>query len=98
MSLAHVLAKAGTPAEQLDTTATVTFVPGEGITKIALTVRGRVPGVDAAAFVDAAADATRELPRLEGTRGRPRDHAGRGARLSGRPVPAVRPPILAAAS
>ena len=52
MSLSNVLAKAGTPAEQLDTTATVTFVPGEGITKIALTVRGRVPGVGAAAFVD----------------------------------------------
>ena len=62
MSLSNVLAKAGTPAEQLDTTATVTFVPGEGITKIALTVRGRVPGVGAAAFVDAAADAHSNCP------------------------------------
>ena len=42
------------PADQLDTTATVTFVPGEGITKIALTIRGKVPGLGAAAFVDAA--------------------------------------------
>jgi osmotically inducible protein OsmC len=58
MALAHGLAQAGTPAEQLDTSATVTFVPGEGITKIALTVRGSVPGVDEEAFV-AAADAAK---------------------------------------
>ena len=54
MALSHGLAEAGTPAETLDTTATVTFVPGTGITKIALTVRGVVPGVDEAAFVEAA--------------------------------------------
>ena len=54
MALAHGLAQAGTPADQLDTSATVTFVPGEGITKIALTVRGTVPGVDEDAFVAAA--------------------------------------------
>ena len=54
MALSHGLAQAGTPAERLDTSATVTFVPGEGITKIALSVRGSVPGIDAAAFVAAA--------------------------------------------
>ena len=54
MALAHGLAQAGTPADQLDTSATVTFVPGEGITKIALTVRGTVPGLDEDAFVAAA--------------------------------------------
>jgi osmotically inducible protein OsmC len=54
MGLAHGLAQAGTPADRLDTSATVTFVPGEGITKIALTVRGSVPGLDAAAFDEAA--------------------------------------------
>ena len=54
MALAHGLAQAGTPADQLDTSATVTFVPGEGITKAALTVVGRVPGLDEAAFVEAA--------------------------------------------
>jgi osmotically inducible protein OsmC len=32
----------------------VTFVPGEGITKIALTIRGKVPGLGAAAFIEAA--------------------------------------------
>ena len=30
MALAHGLAQAGTPADQLDTSATVTFVPGDG--------------------------------------------------------------------
>lgn len=57
MALSHGLAQAGTPADRLDTSATVTFVPGEGITKVALTVRGAVPGVDAAMFAAAAEDA-----------------------------------------
>ena len=54
MALSHGLAQAGTPADRLDTSATVTFVPGEGITKVQLTVRGTVPGLDAGAFRDAA--------------------------------------------
>jgi osmotically inducible protein OsmC len=62
MALAHGLAQAGTPADQLDTSATVTFVPGEGITKIALTVEGRVPGIDEAAFRDAAQGAKENCP------------------------------------
>ena len=37
MALSHGLAQSGTPADRLDTSATVTFVPGEGITKVALT-------------------------------------------------------------
>src|SRR5215203_4996226 len=35
MALAAALARAGTPAETLDTSATVTFQPGEGITNVA---------------------------------------------------------------
>jgi len=62
MALAHGLAQAGTPAEQIDTSATVTFVPGTGITKVALTVRGRVPGVDEEAFVAAAEAAKAGCP------------------------------------
>jgi lipoyl-dependent peroxiredoxin len=62
MGLAHGLAQAGTPAERLDTSATVTFVPGTGITKIALTVRGSVPGVDEAAFAEAAQAAKEGCP------------------------------------
>ena len=62
MALSHGLAQAGTTADQLDTSATVTFQPGEGITKIALSVRGSVPGVDDAAFVAAAEGAKANCP------------------------------------
>ena len=59
MALSHGLAQAGTPADRLDTSATVTFVPGTGITKVALTVRGTVPGIAEAAFA-VAAEAARD--------------------------------------
>jgi osmotically inducible protein OsmC len=62
MGLSHGLALAGTPADRLDTSATVTFVPGEGITKIALSVRGTVPGIDAATFAAAAEGAKADCP------------------------------------
>ncbi len=62
MSLASGLAKAGTPAGQLETSATVTFVPGEGITRIALSVRGTVPGLDEGAFIAAAEGAHAGCP------------------------------------
>ncbi|HXG75681.1 MAG TPA: OsmC family peroxiredoxin [Gaiellaceae bacterium] len=62
MALSHGLAQAGTPAERLDTSATVTFVPGTGITKVALAVRGTVPGIDAAAFQEAAEAARTGCP------------------------------------
>jgi osmotically inducible protein OsmC len=54
MALSHALAEAGSPPELLETSATVTFVPGTGITKSALTVRGRVPGIGEDAFQQAA--------------------------------------------
>ncbi|HEX5801039.1 MAG TPA: OsmC family peroxiredoxin [Gaiellaceae bacterium] len=54
MAFAGGLAKAGHAPERLSTSATVTFVPGTGITKIALTVRGAVPGMAAGAFREAA--------------------------------------------
>src|SRR5215470_5456594 len=50
MALSFGLANAGHPPERLDTSARVTFQPGQGITAIHLTVRGRVPGLDADAF------------------------------------------------
>ena len=59
MGLSHGLAGAGTPPDELSATATVTFVPGTGITKSVLTVVGRVPGVDAAGF-NAAAQAAKD--------------------------------------
>jgi osmotically inducible protein OsmC len=54
MAFAGGLAKAGHAPERLSTSATVTFVPGTGITKIALSVRGVVPGMEGAAFREAA--------------------------------------------
>ena len=47
---------------QLETSATVTFQPGEGIIKGALTVRGTVPGLDADAFQAAAEGAKANCP------------------------------------
>ena len=62
MALSSGLAKGGTPADELNTSATVTFQPGEGITKIALTVEGRVPAIDAQAFEAAAEGAKENCP------------------------------------
>jgi len=62
MALSGALAKAGTPPQQLQTSASVTFVPGTGITKSALSVRGSVPGIDADAFREAAQAAKENCP------------------------------------
>jgi osmotically inducible protein OsmC len=62
MALSHGLAQAGHAPKQLETSATLTFVPGTGITKAALTVVGNVPGIDEAAFKEAAEDAKENCP------------------------------------
>lgn len=62
MALSNGLAKAGTPPTSLDTTADVTFQPGEGITGIKLTVVGVVPGLSAEDFAAAAEDAKKNCP------------------------------------
>jgi osmotically inducible protein OsmC len=62
MALSGGLAKAGHAPERLDTSATVTFQPGEGITKVALEVAGRVPGMDKDAFQEAAEQAKENCP------------------------------------
>ena len=62
MALSHALAQAGNAPERLETSATVTFQPGEGITRIALTVVGTVPGIDASAFAEAAEGARTGCP------------------------------------
>ena len=57
MALSHILGEAGTPPESLEANATVTFAQVEGGFKVAssaLKVKGTVPGIDAAAFRDAA--------------------------------------------
>jgi lipoyl-dependent peroxiredoxin len=62
MALSAALARGGTPPERLSTSATVTFQPGEGITKGALAVRASVPGLDAAGFETAAQGAKENCP------------------------------------
>jgi lipoyl-dependent peroxiredoxin len=62
MALSGALARGGTPPEHLSVSATVTFdklEAGWRIVSSALTVVGRVPGIDAAGFL-AAAEATRD--------------------------------------
>jgi lipoyl-dependent peroxiredoxin len=62
MALSYGLGQAGHAPERLDTSARVTFQPGQGITAIHLTVRAAVPGLDAAAFAAAAEDAKANCP------------------------------------
>jgi lipoyl-dependent peroxiredoxin len=62
MALSAGLAKAGTPPERLATSVTVTFQPGEGIVKGAITVTASVPGIDAEGFAAAAAGAKENCP------------------------------------
>lgn len=62
MALSNGLAKAGTPPERLSVSATVTFVPGTGITASALDVVGVVPSIDEAGFVAAADQAKDGCP------------------------------------
>jgi len=62
MALSHQLAQGGNPPERLETTATVTFQPGEGIIRGALTVRATVTGMDAAAFEATAQGAKENCP------------------------------------
>jgi osmotically inducible protein OsmC len=62
MALSHSLAQAGTPPDELRASATSTFVPGTGITTMRLEVTGRVPGIDADAFRQAAEGARDNCP------------------------------------
>ncbi len=62
MAFSNMLAKNETPAEKLETSAVVTFIPGTGITKSAITVVGTVPGIDEAKFVELAEQAKAGCP------------------------------------
>lgn len=62
MALSHALAQAGNAPEALDTSAEVTFQPGEGITGIVLRVRGTVPGISADEFQEKAQGAKENCP------------------------------------
>src|SRR5204862_6077384 len=54
MARSHGLAQGGHPATEPKTSATVSFQPGEGITKIALQVTGNVPRISQDDFRQAA--------------------------------------------
>jgi osmotically inducible protein OsmC len=62
MALSHALAGAGNAPESIDTTADVTFQPGEGITGIKLSVNGKVPGLTAEQFAEFAEEAKKNCP------------------------------------
>jgi lipoyl-dependent peroxiredoxin len=60
MSLAGELTGSGTPPERLDVSASCTVNEVEGrhlVTEVGLSVRGRVPGIDAGTFERTAAEA-----------------------------------------
>ncbi|MEP9397524.1 OsmC family protein [Mesorhizobium sp. KR2-14] len=66
MQLSHFLAENGTPAEELDAKAVVTYGPaadgGFEITESALALTGKVPGIDAAKFKELAEQAKAGCP------------------------------------
>ncbi len=66
MQLSHFLAEAGHPAKRLSTEAEVTVGPvpsgGQAISKSALTLRGHVPGMAEAKFLELASKAKAGCP------------------------------------
>jgi osmotically inducible protein OsmC len=81
MALSHGLGQAGHPADELKTSATVTFQPGEGITKISLQVTGKVPGTSDDDFRQAAEAAKDNCPVSKALAGVPENT--HDARLEG---------------
>jgi osmotically inducible protein OsmC len=69
MALAHGLAQAGNAPEKLATSATVSFVPGTGITRSVLEVEGTVPGLDDDGFRQAAEQAKEGCPVSQALKG-----------------------------
>ena len=69
MAFSSGLSKAGHKPERLTTSAEVEFVPGTGITRITITVVGRVPGIDAAQFQQLAEGAKDGCPVSKALKG-----------------------------
>ena len=72
MALAHELAQGGHPPESLRVSAEVTAnlsTQGLRVTKSALTVRGRVPGIEASAFPEWARKGEQACPVSNALRG-----------------------------
>ncbi len=62
MAFSNILSQAGFTPTSVETSAAVTLVPGEGITRIDLTTRADVPGIDVAEFDKHAATAKENCP------------------------------------
>lgn len=62
MALSHALTENGTPPENVETTASVTFIPGTGITGSHLNVNATVPGICPDDFARIAAEAKTGCP------------------------------------
>jgi lipoyl-dependent peroxiredoxin len=65
MALSNILSEGGHEPERLEVTSTVSFDMVDGaptVTTSRLTVRGRVPGIDDNAFLEAARDAEQNCP------------------------------------
>lgn len=62
MALSHALAGNGTPAERINTSASVTFKPGTGITGSHLNVNATVPGLSPEKFQELAEGAKTGCP------------------------------------
>jgi lipoyl-dependent peroxiredoxin len=62
MQLSAFLTENGTPPDSLEAKAVVTLVPGTGITGSALTLKGKVPGIDEAKFKELADKAKANCP------------------------------------
>ena len=62
MALSNGLAQNGTPPESVRTTASVTFIPGKGITGSHLNVEATVPGLSAEDFARIADEAKSGCP------------------------------------
>lgn len=69
MAFSARLGKAGGTSIVLDTEATATFVPGEGITGIVLRVRGSAAGVSEEDFLSLAEDARENCPVSQALKG-----------------------------
>lgn len=72
MAFSSRLAKNGTPAVKLEVKAVITFDKGDAGWKVArsdISVRGDVPGIDAATFASLAADAKDNCPISQAIKG-----------------------------
>jgi osmotically inducible protein OsmC len=72
MALSAALEKAGHPVERIETRAAVTIETVDGapkVTRSALDVRGKVPGIDQKAFAEAAEGAKKNCPLSKAIQG-----------------------------